>query len=89
MLFERREVAPDLSTACYRASVITPDQRFDYDALLRLDGSAELTAAGPPAPREWEERLVAHARQAARAAERRLADQLPPWPNRLLRWRGP
>jgi len=88
-LFERRSIAPDQASATYRAAIITPDQRFEYDAVLRLDGSAELTALGPAAPAEWEERLAAHARTAARAAERRRAEQLPPWPHRLLRWRAP
>lgn len=88
-LFERRQVAADRSSAEYRASVIMPDERFDYDAVLRLDGTVELSAVGSPAPAEWEERLLAHARQAARAAERRRGEQLPPWPHRLLRWRAP
>jgi hypothetical protein len=87
LLLERSSLAPDLSSATYRASVITPDERFDYDAILRLDGTAELTALGAPAPPDWEERLLGHARQAARAAERRRAAELPPWPHRLLRWR--
>ncbi len=88
-LFERRSIAADRSSADYRASVITPDERFDYDAVLRLDGSVTMTALGTPAPAEWEERLTAHARQTARAAERRRGEQLPPWPHRLLRWRAP
>lgn len=88
LLLERQEVAPDGSSAAYRAAIITPEARFDYDAVLRLDGSAELTARGPAAAPEWEERLVNHARQTARAAERRRADKLPPWPARLLRWRS-
>jgi hypothetical protein len=88
-LFERRSVAPDQSSATYRASVITPGERFEYDVVLRVDGSAELIPAGPPAARAWEERLANHARQTARAAERRRADHLAPWPPRLLRWRAP
>ena len=87
LLLERRSIAPDLSSATYRGSIITPGQRFEYDAVLRLDGSAELTPVGPPAPAEWQDRLAAHARQTARAADRRRADQLPPWPHRVLRWR--
>ncbi|HTE53605.1 MAG TPA: hypothetical protein VK698_22270 [Kofleriaceae bacterium] len=89
LLLERRAIAADQSSATYRAAVITPDERFDYDAVLRSDGTAQLTALGTPASPEWEERLVNHARQAARAADRRRADHLPPWPPRLLRWRAP
>lgn len=88
LLLERGAIAPDGSSATYRASIITPDQRFDYEAVLRMDGSADLTPLGPPAPAEWQSRLTAHARQAAHAAARRRADQLPPWPHRILRWRA-
>ena len=87
-LFERRSIAPDRSTATYSAAVLMPDQRFEYEAILRLDGTAELTPLGPPAPSEWQDRLLAHARQAARAADRRRTEGLPPWPHRLLRWRA-
>jgi hypothetical protein len=87
LLLERQSVAPDRSSATYRAAIITADQRFDYDAVLRLDGGAELSPVGGPAPPEWEARLLAHARHAARAAERRLGEELPPWPHRVLRWR--
>lgn len=86
-LLERRSVAPDQASATYRAAIITPDQRHELDAVLHLDGAAELTPIGPPPPANLMSRLTAHARQAARAAERRRADQLPPWPHRILRWR--
>jgi hypothetical protein len=87
LLLERRQVAADGSSATYRAAIITADQRFEYEAVLRLDGSADLTPIATPAPDQWQARLLAHARQAARAAERRRGDQLPPWPHRVLRWR--
>jgi hypothetical protein len=88
LLLERESVAADQSSASYRAAVITPEARFDYRAVLRADGTVELAPVGEPAAPAWEERLANHARQAARSAERRLADKLPPWPPRLLRWRG-
>jgi hypothetical protein len=87
LLLERQSVAPDRSSATYRAAIITAERRFEYDAVLRLDGGAELSPIGEPAPPEWEARLLAHARQAARAAQRRLAEELSPWPHRVLRWR--
>lgn len=89
LLLERRAVAPDGASATYRAAVITPDARFEYDAVLRTDGTAELSPLAEPAAPDWEERLLNHARQAARAAERRRVDNLSPWPPRLLRWRAP
>lgn len=88
-LLERRSIEEAGRAARYRAAVFTPDQAFEYDALLRAGGEVELVAAGPPAPGELEQKLLAHARQAARAAERKMAEQLPPWPHRVLRWRGP
>ena len=89
LLLERRAVAPDGAGATYRAAIYTPDACFDYQAQLGLDGTAELQPAPGGAPAELEQKLVAHARQTARAAGRRVADQLPPWPHRVLRWRGP
>lgn len=57
--------------------------------MLRAGGEVEMQVAGAAAPPELEEKLLAHARQAARAAERKAAEELPPWPHRVLRWRGP
>ena len=87
LLFERLSVAPDQSTAIYRAAIITPEAQFVYEALLHLGGDAELRPLGDAASPEWQDRLRSHARQTARAAERRRAENLPPWPPRLLRWR--
>lgn len=90
LLLERRAVRPDGAGATYRAAIYTPDQLFEYEAELGIDGSAELDPGPtPPAPAELEDKLRAHARQTARAAARRAADELPPWPHRVLRWRGP
>jgi len=62
---------------------------FEYTALLRAGGEVELGAVGAAAPPELEDKLLAHARQVARAAERKAAEDLPPWPHRVTRWRGP
>jgi hypothetical protein len=69
--------------------VYTPDAVFEYAALLRAGGEVEMAAVGAAAPAELADKLLAHARQAARAAERKAADGLPPWPYRVTRWRGP
>jgi hypothetical protein len=82
-------VSVEGTTARYRAAIYTPDAVFEYLAVLEQGGEAALTAAGPPAPAELEPKLLAHARQAARAAARKAAEELPPWPHRVLRWRGP
>ena len=76
--------------AHYRAAVITPDARADYDAVLDHGGGVTLTARGaPPASAEHEEMLAMIAKLVARGAAARAADGLPPWPARITRWRGP
>ncbi len=48
-----------------------------------------MEVVGSAAPAELADKLLAHARQVARAAERKAAEDLPPWPHRVTRWRGP
>ena len=79
----------DGASARYAAAVITPDQRFDYDAVLAEDGAAALTARGDAAPAELEGGLQMIAKLTARSAAKKREDGLPPWPPRVLRWRGP
>lgn len=74
--------------AVYAASVYTPDAAFDYRATLASDGSAELEATGRAATPEHEKRLRNLATSTARAAARKSADGLEPWPPRILRWRA-
>ena len=95
-LLERRAVEQGGDAARYRAAIYTPDARFEYEATLRAGGEVELAPAAAeqggapaPAPAELESKLLAHARTCARAAQRKQADGLPPWPHRILRWRGP
>jgi len=87
-LFERDEGAEE-EAATYSAAIYTPDQRFEYRVVVRLDGDFETSPEGPPAEAELAKRLDRFARQIARAAQGKLDDGLPPWPARVLRWRGP
>lgn len=80
-----RDGAADGPTARYRAAIYTPDAEFTARALLGDDGSAELGPTG--APDELHARLAALARLVARDAARLRDDGLPPWPQRILRWR--
>jgi hypothetical protein len=89
LLLVRRSVAPDSSRAEYDAAVYTPDAAYHYDAMLDQRGNATLTPRGPVAPDDHEQSLLKLARSTARAAARRAADRLEPWPPRQLRWRGP
>jgi len=81
--------AGDEQRATYRGAIFTPEARFDYDVELDADGGYTLTARGDGAPAELDKRLGNFARQLARAARGNLDDGLPPWPQRVLRWRGP
>jgi hypothetical protein len=79
----------DQQSARYRAAIYTPERRFEYGAVLGMDGSWELTARGERPDDELEDKLDIIARLIARGAAKRVSDQLPPWPQRVLRWRGP
>lgn len=79
----------DQQRAQYRAAIYTPDRRFDYRADMGLDGSWELVVQGERADDELEDKLDIIARLIARGAAKRVSDEMPPWPQRILRWRGP
>jgi hypothetical protein len=80
-----RDGAAGEPTARYRVAIYTPDAAFTATARLGDDGSAELGPTG--APDELHARLLALARLVARDAARLRGDGLPPWPQRILRWR--
>lgn len=89
LLLEREGVSADGAEARYSGAIYTPDQRFEYEVVLGLGGRADLDAVDAPAASELEERLANIARSTARAAKRKQNEGLPPWPARILRWRGP
>ena len=76
----------DGATAVYKAAIYTPDATFEGVATLNDDGSVAVDIA---APAEATEMLTMVARLTARAAAKKRADGLPPWPPRVLRWKGP
>jgi hypothetical protein len=69
----------------YRAAIYTPDAEFATTALLDDAGGADLGPSG--APDDLHARLLHLCRLVARDAARLRADGLPPWPQRILRWR--
>ena len=75
-------------TARYRGRVLTPDAEYAYDVDLVAGEEPALTATAA-APPELEKTLTMIARLTARAVDKRLDDGLPPWPERITRWRGP
>ena len=80
-----RDGAGDGRSARYRAAIYTPDAEFATTAELDDAGGADLAPSG--APDELHARLVSMARLVARDAARLRGDGLPPWPQRILRWR--
>ena len=80
-----RDGAADGASARYRAAIYTPDAEFAATALLDDTGGADLGPTG--APDELHARLLHLCRLVARDAARLRADGLPPWPQRILRWR--
>jgi len=79
------EPAAGGARARYRAVIYTRDAEFAAAAELGDDGSVALGPTG--APDELHARLVALARLIARDAARLRDDGMPPWPQRVLRWR--
>ena len=89
LLLERARIDDDGERAEYLASVFTPTRRYDYDAVLGLDGRAALTPRGDRPDAALEKALSNIAKSVARAARRKRDESLPPWPHRVNRWRGP
>jgi len=71
----------------YRAAIYTPHATYEGRATLDEDGGADVAVAGAPA--ELVAALHMLARLTARAARKKREEGLPPWPARVLRWKGP
>jgi hypothetical protein len=87
LLLEREREREGEARADYRAAIYTPDATYEGRAVLGEDGSVVLTVEG--APDELADALRMLAKLTARAASKKREDGLPPWPARVLRWRGP
>ncbi len=93
-LLERGEVAEDRRSARYVAKILTPEAVFAFDAelvageepVLRARGE---TGAAGAAGQALVDGLTMLARLTARSVDKKLADGLQPWPDRILRWLGP
>jgi hypothetical protein len=71
----------------YRATIFTPEATHAGTAELREDGSAVVTIDGAGA--ELVEVMQMLAKLTARSAAKKREDGFPPWPARVMRWRGP
>lgn len=74
--------------ARYLGRILTPDATYEYDLTLAAGAEPALTAR-TAAPPELEKAIAMIARLTARGVDKRLEDGLPPWPERITRWRGP
>ena len=83
-LFERERA--DDAGARYKVTIYTPDAAFAGNARLGFDGSVLLEVEAPP---ELVQTAEMFAKLTARAAQKQQDDGMPPWPARVLRWRGP
>lgn len=84
-LLERERV--DGTRAHYRVTVFLPEAEHASSATLSEDGGVQVSPTG--APGDHDETLAMFAKLLARGVTKRREDGLPPWPQRLLRWRGP
>jgi hypothetical protein len=84
-----RYVLERVDGGVYTAQVHTPDAIYEYAAVLAPGAEPVLEARGTPAPAALEDMLRMIARLTARGHDKRVADGLPPWPQRITRWRGP
>jgi hypothetical protein len=84
-LLERLTEAAD--RAEYRAAIYTPTATFVGTATLVDDGTATVAIADAPA--DLLEVVAMLGKLTARTAAKKRADGMPPWPARVLRWRGP
>jgi hypothetical protein len=71
----------DGTSATYRATIFTPDAEHAAIAVLDESGTVSVTP--------HDDTLEMFAKLTARGAAKRREDGLPPWPQRVLRWRGP
>ncbi len=74
-------------SADYRAAIYTKDRTYEGRATLVDDGTA--TVDVPDAPEDLVAMLAMLAKLTARASRKKREEGLPPWPARVLRWRGP
>jgi hypothetical protein len=86
--FVLERVGASADAARYAGRILTPDATYAYDVALAAGEEPALTARAA-APAELEKALAMIARLCARGAAKRAEDGLPPWPERITRWRGP
>jgi hypothetical protein len=82
-------IAIDGGHAHYQAWILSLERETSYHADLDDTGAVTLTPSSASARPDEEAALHMLAKLTARGARKRADDGLPPWPPRVLRWRGP
>lgn len=93
-LLEREREEDGGARAIYHARIFTPTATYDGTATLVDDGTATLSdlsdhRTSTKASEDLVATLQMLAKLTARSAPKKREDGLPPWPARILRWRGP
>ncbi len=83
-LLERQSEADRHAT--YRATIYAPDATYVGEMILDEDSSVTVAIE---APAELVAMLSMFGKLTARSAAGQRAKGIPPWPARVLRWRGP
>jgi hypothetical protein len=88
-LLERIEVSSDGTSASYRASAYTPTDVATTMIVLHDDGQVVLAADAIAIEEPHWAAVQMFAKLTGRSVPSRRKEELPPWPARVLRWRGP
>ncbi len=88
-LLERDAELAGGSQARYRASVYTPTEVFASLLVLTDNGDVALAEGATAMAEPHWSALQMFAKLTARSVPKRREDELPAWPARVLRWRGP
>jgi hypothetical protein len=86
-VLELERASADGTQAEYRVAIHTPDATYEGRAILVEDGTATVETTG--ASEDLVATLKMIAKLTARSAPKKREDGLSPWPQRVMRWRGP
>jgi len=88
-LLEREAELDGGRQARYRVSVYTPADVASTTVVLTDDGDVALADGAVALAEPHWATMLTFAKLTARSVPKRRDDELPPWPARVLRWRGP
>ncbi len=89
LLLERKSISEDQQSAVYGGAIYGVESLYLSVVRLAMDGSAEIVEESENTDPAALSALLKLSKSTARAAKRKHSEKLPPWPPRVLRWRGP